>query len=72
MFVAVFMATDYATSPINKKGKVIFAIGCGLITAWIRLYGSTTEGVTIALLVMNLLVPFIDRFTLSKALGQKA
>ena len=71
VFVAIFMATDYATSPINKKGKVIFAIGCGLITAWIRLYGDTTEGVTIALLVMNLLVPFIDRFTLSKALGQK-
>ena len=71
VFVAIFMATDYSTSPINKKGKVIFAIGCGLITAWIRLYGGSTEGVTIALLVMNLLVPLIDRFTLPKAFGRK-
>ena len=67
VFVAFFMATDYATSPLNLKGKVIFGVGCGLITAWIRLYGGSTEGVTIALLVMNLLVPFIDKFTLPRA-----
>jgi len=69
VFVAFFMATDYATSPICKKGKIIFGIGCGLITALIRLYGSTTEGITIALLVMNILVIFIDRLTLPKAFG---
>ena len=70
VFVAIFMATDYATSPINKKGKVIFAIGCGLITAWIRLYGSTTEGVTMALIIMNLLTPLIEKLTLPKTFGQ--
>lgn len=71
MFVAFFMATDYATSPINIKGKIIFGIGCGLITAWIRLFGLTTEGVSIALLTMNFLVPFIDKFTLPKVFGSK-
>jgi len=71
VFVAIFMATDYATSPINLKGKIIFGVGCGIITAMIRLFGSTTEGVSIALLVMNLLVPFIDRLTLQKAFGEK-
>ena len=71
VFVAIFMATDYVTSPINKNGKILFGIGCGLITALIRLYGDTTEGVTIALLVMNLLVSFIDRLMLPKAFGYK-
>ncbi|MCL2856591.1 MAG: RnfABCDGE type electron transport complex subunit D [Oscillospiraceae bacterium] len=71
VFVAFFMATDYATSPINLKGKILFGIGCGLITVLIRLYGSTTEGVTVALLVMNTLVIFIDRLTLPKALNHR-
>ena len=69
VFVAFFMATDYVTSPISQKGKIIFGIGCGLITALIRLYGGSTEGVTIALLAMNILVIFIDRLTLPKAFG---
>jgi len=69
VFVAFCMATDYATSPINLKGKIIFGAGCGLITALIRLFGPTTEGVSVALLAMNLLVPLIDRLTLPKAFG---
>jgi len=71
VFVAFFMATDYTTSPINLKGKIIFGIGCGLITALIRLYGSSTEGVTVALLAMNFFVIFIDRVTLMRAFGHK-
>ena len=70
VFVAVFMATDYATSPVSLKGKIVFGIGCGLITALIRLFGPTTEGVSVALLAMNLLVPLIDRITLPKAFGR--
>ena len=71
VFVAIFMATDYATSPINFKGRIIFGIGCGLITALTRLYGGTTEGIGNALITMNLLVPFIDRLTLPKAFGHR-
>jgi len=70
VFVAIFMATDYTTSPINFEGRIIFGIGCGLITAWLRLFGSSTDGVTTALLVMNLLAPFIEKLTLPKAFGQ--
>ena len=70
VFVAVFMATDYATSPVSLKGKIVFGIGCGLITALIRLFGPTTEGVSVAILAMNLLVPLIDRITLPKAFGR--
>ena len=66
VFVAFFMATDYTTSPINFTGRVIFGIGCGLITALVRLYGNPTEGVTAALIIMNLLVPIIERLTLPK------
>ena len=69
VFVAIFMATDYATSPITLKGKIVFGTGCGLITALLRLFGPTTEGVSIALLAMNLAVPLIDRLTLPKAFG---
>ena len=71
VFVAVFMATDYATSPVNLKGRIIFGIGCGLITAIFRLFGNTTEGVSLTILVMNFLVPFIERLTLPKTFGYK-
>jgi len=70
VFVAFFMATDYATSPNNLKGKIIFGIGCGLITAQVRLGGGSTEGVTTALLLMNLLVPLINWLTFPKAFGR--
>ena len=68
---AIFMATDYTTSPINKSGKVVFAILIGLITVLIRLYGSLTEGVSFAILIGNILVPLIERATRPRAFGVK-
>lgn len=66
---AFFMATDYATSPLNTDGKYIFGIGCGLLTALIRIFGSLPEGVSFAILIMNLLVPHIERITTPKPFG---
>ena len=60
---AFFMATDYATSPVTKKGQMIFGIGCGLFTVLIRYFGSYNEGVCYSIMVMNLLVPLIDKYT---------
>lgn len=60
---AFFMATDYATSPITKKGQLIFGIGCGLFTVLIRYFGSYNEGVCYSIMVMNLLVALIDKYT---------
>lgn len=67
---AIFMATDYATTPVTFTGKVIFGIGCGLITFIIRQFSSSyTEGVSFAILLMNILTPYIDMITRPKALG---
>jgi len=66
---AFFMATDYSTSPINKKGKAVFGIGCGIITTVIRLYGSLPEGVSYSILLMNVLCPLIEKFTAPKYFG---
>ena len=66
---AVFMATDYATSPINKKGKLVFGIGCGIVTTVIRLFCSLPEGVSYSILLMNVLCPLIERFTAPKYFG---
>ncbi len=66
---AFFMATDYVTSPLTKKGKIIFGIGCGVLTAIIRLRGSYPEGVCYSILFMNAAVPIIDRFTKTKKYG---
>lgn len=63
------MATDYATSPINFKGKIIFGIGCGIITSMIRLFGSLPEGVSFAIILMNILVPHIENLTTPKPFG---
>ena len=60
---AIFMATDYVTSPVTKKGQLIFGIGCGLFTVLIRYFGSYNEGVCYSIMVMNLLVPLIDKYT---------
>ena len=68
---AIFMATDYSTSPVTNMGKLIFGIGCGLITVLIRVFGSYPEGVSFAILLMNILVPYIDKATRLKALGGK-
>ena len=66
---AFFMATDYSTCPIKVRGKIIFGIGCGIITALIRLFASMTEAVSFAILLMNFVVPFIDRATIPKPFG---
>ena len=60
---AFFMATDYATSPVTKKGQVIFGVGCGLFTVLIRYFGSYNEGVCYSIMVMNCFVALIDRYT---------
>ena len=69
MLGAFFMATDYVTSPFTNWGKVIFGVGCGLITAAIRVFGNYAEGVTFAILLMNILVPYINDLTMTKPLG---
>ena len=66
---AFFMATDYVTSPVTDMGKLIFGIGCGLITMLIRLFGSYPEGVSFAILLMNIITPHIDSLTKSKPFG---
>ena len=69
MLGAFFMATDYATSPITFKGKIIFAIGCGLVTSLIRIFGNLPEGVSYSIILMNILVPHIENLTLPKPFG---
>lgn len=66
---AIFMATDYTTCPVSFKGKIIFGIGCGVITTVIRLFGSLPEGVSFSIILMNLLVPHIERLTTAKPFG---
>lgn len=68
---AFFMATDYSTTPITEKGRIIFGIGCGIITFVIRNYGGYPEGVSFSILLMNVLTPYIDRLTMSKPIGAK-
>ena len=63
MLGAFFMATDYATSPVTKRGQVIFGIGCGVFTVFIRYFGSYNEGVCYSIMVMNLCVALIDKCT---------
>ena len=66
---AIFMATDYSTTPNTSWGKVIFGIGCGLITVLIRVFGSYPEGVSCAILLMNILTPYINKLTMRKPFG---
>lgn len=66
---AFFMATDYVSSPVTTKGKYIFAFGCGVLTAVIRIFGSYPEGVSYSILLMNLAVPLIDRYTRPQVFG---
>lgn len=66
---AFFMATDYSSSPITSKGKIIMGIGCGLLTGIIRLYASYPEGVSFAILLMNVGTGLIDKFTVPKSFG---
>lgn len=66
---AIFMATDYVTSPSTPWGKVIFGVGCGVITCLIRYFGNYPEGVSFAILFMNILTPYIGRWTQYKVFG---
>ena len=66
---AFFMATDYTTSPITEKGKIIFGLGCALITMVIRVFGSYPEGVSYSILLMNIITPHINRMVRNKAFG---
>lgn len=68
---AFFMATDYATTPITTKGKIVFGIGCGIITFIIRHFGSYPEGVSFSILLMNILTPYIEQLTRTKVFGAK-
>lgn len=70
LFGAVFMATDYVTSPMTKWGQVIYAAGAGLIVALIRAFGSYPEGVTYAILLMNVATPLIDRAVRPRIYGE--
>ena len=69
MLGAFFMATDYATSPVTKKGQLVFGIGCGLFTVLIRYFGSYNEGVCYSIMVMNLCVALIDKYTKPTCFG---
>ena len=72
MIGAFFMATDYTTSPMTRKGQIIFAIGAGVITTVIRLYGGYPEGVSYSILFMNLFVPLIDKYIKCRGFGKGA
>ena len=69
MIGAIFMATDYATTPCTKWGKVIFGMGCGLLTVTIRMWGVYPEGVSFAILFMNIVTPYISKLTARKVFG---
>ena len=69
LFAAFFMATDYVTCPITRRGQLIFGVGCGLLTMLIRYFGSFAEGASFAILVMNLLVPYIEKITVPRRFG---
>ena len=71
MLGAFFMATDYVTSPITPMGQIIFGICCGLLTGIFRLFGANAEGVSFAIIISNLLVPIIEKYTIPKAFGLK-
>ena len=71
MLGAIFMATDYATSPATPKGQLVYGVGCGVLTVIFRYFGIFPEGVTYAILLMNALVWIIDRFTAPKRFGTK-
>jgi electron transport complex protein RnfD len=66
---AFFMATDYSTTPQTPAGRLIFGVGCGLITVLIRVWGSYPEGVSFSILLMNILTPYITRWTRTKPFG---
>lgn len=70
LIAAFFMITDYVTTPINTLGKMVFAFGCGVITVLIRFFGSYPEGVSFAILIMNIVSPYIEKLCAGKPLGK--
>ena len=70
MLGAFFMATDYVTSPITPKGRILFGICCGILTGLFRCFGANAEGVSFAIILSNLLVPMIEKITIPRAFGQ--
>ena len=72
MLGAIFMATDYVTSPMSSGGKIVFALGCGILTTVIRRWGGYPEGVSYSILLMNLVVPLLDRAFKPKMFGAVA
>ena len=71
VFGAFFMATDYVTSPITPKGQIVFGVLLGILTGLFRIFGGSAEGVSYAIIISNLLVPLIERFTLPTAFGKE-
>ena len=69
MLGAIFMATDYVTRPVTPKGQIIFGVGCGLLTVFIRYFGGLPEGVSYSILIMNTLVWAIDKKTHPRKFG---
>lgn len=70
MLGAFFMATDYVTSPITPRGRILFGICCGILTGLFRCFGANAEGVSFAIILSNLLVPMIEKITIPHAFGQ--
>jgi electron transport complex protein RnfD len=71
MLGAIFMATDYVTSPMNPKAMVIYGIGIGLLTMLIRVFGSYPEGISFAILIMNATVPLLNQTIKPKRYGEE-
>ena len=69
MLGAIFMATDYVTTPYSTVGKIIFGLGAGILTVIIRVYGSYPEGVSYSILLMNIITPYLNRIRVPKPLG---
>lgn len=72
VFASVFMITDYVTTPITRSGKMIFALGCGIITFLIRKFGSYPEGASFSIVIMNIVSPYIEKLTAKIPLGRKS
>ena len=67
---AIFMATDYSTSPTNTLGKVVFALGCGVLTVILRVLSNLPEGVSYAILMMNIISPYIEKLCATAPFGK--
>ena len=71
MLGAWFMATDYVTSPITPKGRIIYGVMLGVLTGLFRIFGSSAEGVSYAIIISNVFVPLIEKYTIPRAFGYR-